>query len=488
MDNIEYHNDELSVLECDIGSNVENSANMEVMEENIQDRNYTEQLRPQKRNRQVDENEIWTVMTRKGKRFARAEGSHESLRVVEDKFEISITSTEKLPKQFKLAKILKMENIPDIIRIKYINAYKVVVYFNNENSAEKLMESTYFKENGYKCQKTLEVNFTYGVIKDIDLDSTEEEILNSISCQIDVIAVKRLKRRNSINGQWEPSETVHVCFRGSSLPSYVYIFDTKVLISPYLYPVTQCSRCWRYGHTVKTCPSNKVICPKCGEFHANCGTTMYRCNNCHGKHMALARICPMYIKEKRIRELMAEFNCSYKKALTMYIPPEPIQRHQYLRKSHMTEVQNTSMESINPTCSPSTRINSSYADALKKPVEVAEKSNKNIRNKKQNKQKSKSSIQEERNSFWESCSESEIENIDQSQTEDTAKKKNKTTWKFVFKQLAEIMWNKNLTLEEKIKSSSKIIFESITLILLHYLHDLPFFSQIKSWITADFKT
>ncbi|CAG4931650.1 unnamed protein product [Parnassius apollo] len=42
-----------------------------------------------------------------------------------------------------------------------------------------------------------------------------------------------------------------------------------------------------------------------------------------GKHVAMAKICPVFLKKKRIRELMAEFNCSYKKDLMLYVPPSP---------------------------------------------------------------------------------------------------------------------------------------------------------------------
>ncbi|CAG4982966.1 unnamed protein product [Parnassius apollo] len=37
----------------------------------------------------------------------------------------------------------------------------------------------------------------------------------------------------------------------------------------------------------------------------------------------MAKICTVFLKEKRIRDLMAEFNCSYKKALMLYVPPSP---------------------------------------------------------------------------------------------------------------------------------------------------------------------
>ncbi|CAG4992193.1 unnamed protein product [Parnassius apollo] len=65
------------------------------------------------------------------------------------------------------------------------------------------------------------------------------------------------------------------------------------------------------------------MCPKCGGEHENCDTKTFKCVNCSGTHMALARTCPAYLKERRVRELMAEFNCTYRRALIIYVAPTP---------------------------------------------------------------------------------------------------------------------------------------------------------------------
>ncbi|XP_028171982.1 uncharacterized protein LOC114361203 [Ostrinia furnacalis] len=75
-----------------------------------------------KRNREMDRNEIWTTVMRKGKRFARVAGDNDLDRVPEDIIEVCVSSaTENLPRQFKLAKMLKSNNIQDVIKIKYIH-------------------------------------------------------------------------------------------------------------------------------------------------------------------------------------------------------------------------------------------------------------------------------------------------------------------------------------------------------------------------------
>ncbi|KOB63625.1 reverse transcriptase [Operophtera brumata] len=287
-------------------------------------RNNNTSERPLKRSRELDQDEIWSTMVRKAKLYGRAHTENNvSMRIPEYKIEVSVTCTEKLPKQFGLAKLLKAANIKNVLKIKYINSFKALIHFHDEDSADSFIHCKSFNENGFKCQRTLETTQSYGVIKYIDLDLKEDEILQELKSETEILSVKRLKRKNTNDGHWESSESVRICFKGSSLPSHIYIYDTRVNVSPYTYPVTQCSRCWRFGHSLRMCPSLKVICPKCSKSHPNCETANYKCNNCTGRHMAMAKICPVYLKEKKIRELMAESNYSYKKALTLYIPPSP---------------------------------------------------------------------------------------------------------------------------------------------------------------------
>ncbi|XP_047984683.1 uncharacterized protein LOC125225152 [Leguminivora glycinivorella] len=173
------------------------------------------------------------------------------------------------------------------------------------------------EEMGWRFQKTYEVGVSYGIIKDVDLDLNEKDMMENMTCGVEIVAVKRLSRKSSDGSGWQDSETVRICFKGPILPPYVYIHELRVKVEPYLFPVSICANCWRYGHTKKTC-SKKSTCPKCGGNHLNCETTVFTCRNCSGSHMALDKTCPLYQKERKIRKIMAEFNCTYKKALNKY--------------------------------------------------------------------------------------------------------------------------------------------------------------------------
>lgn len=48
----------------------------------------------------IDQEELWTTVGRKGKRFARSDEIDDLIRILKENIELSITCAEKLPKQF----------------------------------------------------------------------------------------------------------------------------------------------------------------------------------------------------------------------------------------------------------------------------------------------------------------------------------------------------------------------------------------------------
>lgn len=270
--------------------------------------------RPTKREREEDRTE-WIRIENKGKKQKHI------------KSEVIISSKEKLPKQFAIAKLFSSLGMADVSKIKYMNPYKLKIEVPNEECASKLLNCQEFRKREWRVQGAWEVNVSYGIIRDVDLDLTNEEALNTIKCinDIEIISIKRLDRRDD-DGNWVPSESARVSFRGSNLPAYVCVGNIRIKVEPYIFPTTQCSKCWKFGHSKTRCMINKVRCPKCGERHENCDKTYFKCVNCQGNHMALDKMCPVYAREKRLRELMAEFNCTYRVACNMYVASSPRSR------------------------------------------------------------------------------------------------------------------------------------------------------------------
>lgn len=289
----------------------------------------TAPARPEKRLRNdSDEREImdedgFTLVQRKPKRIAINQNKLINKRVTnvlldKNQFEVCLSSNQILPKQIGLAKLLSAENIANVNRIKYKTPYKVLIYFDSEERANQLINNKTLLESGYRCFSTSEVSITYGIVKYLELDVKDEDLIKYLHCEQEIVSVKRLKRMSE-TGQWVDSETVRFGFKSSSLPPYVYGYGSRFKVEHYVFPVTQCYACWKFGHLTRTCPEKRVICPKCGEKHPNCETTEFRCVNCKGEHASFDKSCPMYVKEREIRSIMSTENCTYKIALIKYL-------------------------------------------------------------------------------------------------------------------------------------------------------------------------
>lgn len=240
----------------------------------------------------------------------------------DNKFEVCISSKQILPKQIGLAKLLRSENVEGVIRIKYKGPYKVLICFENREFAEKILNNKKFAELDYRCQLTSENIFSYGIVRDVDLEIEAEELLESFRSDVEIVSIKRLKRLDE-DGQWVDSEVARVCFKAPTSPPYVYnCYGYRTTVDPYYFPVSQCANCWKYGHLSRGCPNKKPTCPKCGDKHANCEIEEFTCINCGGPHMALDKSCPRFIKEKHIRYIMCNRNTTYRKALDIYLMDE----------------------------------------------------------------------------------------------------------------------------------------------------------------------
>lgn len=211
-------------------------------------------VRPEKRERDEEDGD-WKLVTRKEKK----------VKSQTEKIELYMSSKEKLPKQFALAKLFKKNNIMEVDRIKYINPYKIRIEVPNELIADKIENCQEFRKNEWSIQRPMERNTSYGVIRDVDLDLSDGDILENIRCEspAEIISICRLNRRDREGVGWQPSEAVRICFKGSYIPQHVHVDGIRIQVTPYLFPVTQCSKCWRYGHSHKKCPANKITCPKC---------------------------------------------------------------------------------------------------------------------------------------------------------------------------------------------------------------------------------
>ena len=154
-------------------------------------------------------------------------------------------------------------------------------------------------------------NLLRGVITGIDLDITEQELIDAIP---NAIRAKRLTKRT--DGKLISLRAVLVHFKSKNLPEYVILGYEQKKVSAYRPRVVRCFKCQRYGHAAENCKS-KERCPRCGEEHkwANCPNKENpKCANCGGNHSAAYQGCPNYKKAKEISEIKNKEGITYAQA------------------------------------------------------------------------------------------------------------------------------------------------------------------------------
>uniref|UniRef100_A0A2A4JAP1 CCHC-type domain-containing protein n=1 Tax=Heliothis virescens TaxID=7102 RepID=A0A2A4JAP1_HELVI len=444
-----------------------------------------------KRQRDVEEEEeTWTEV--KGKKKLRY-GSNNSVKE-EIKYEVYISSKERLPKQFAMARILKENNISKVNQVKYLSPFKIRLLFECETAAQSLFTCEKLLEKGWRLQKAMELSVCYGLIKDVDLDLADDEILKSISCPAPakLISCHRLNRRNRDEGGWCPSETLRLCFEGSHLPATVRVCDINMRVYPYIHQVSQCSQCWKLGHTRKMCPSKNTICPKCGGHHENCDTTTLSCVNCKGDHISLSKACPAYKKERKLREIMAEFGCTYRKALEIYVPPEmPIPSKNVLSKPMLTPRYDDTFPCLSTEPTPIKNIihhhqssQLSYAETVKVKASIHEEKTaikSTARPQKPTMKRPKKSTEEDW-TFWNSDGASK--EMYMSSDEEVDQKEQCPSFKELWVRIKEVIFLKQHNISYKIRSILQLCLEWFMLVSVSFVSDWPWIKTLFSFINT----
>lgn len=390
---------------------------------------------------------------------------------VQGEVDIYIFCKEKIHKQFALARLFKEEGIIGINKIKYLNPYKIRVTAKDEVVANNILFCKKFSDMDWRCHRAIDVNVSYGVIKGVDLDLDDQDILKCISCPEPsvMIGAKRLQKRD-VSGKWVPCDVARLAFQGTVVPSHVFVDQLRIAVEPYIFPVSQCSRCWKLGHISRFCSSKNIICPKCGGAHENCTTKIFKCVNCAQNHMALERLkCPIFLKEKKLREIMSEFRCSYRTALTMYVKPENTTH--YVEKTDFPKATSSgpSFVETKVTQEPKNEgVNdneSSYREKTDKKYQKKKKTRKNV------------SSQNNMEYCWWSSSSDEEQSLNNFATQENKNSRRKrpereVTFSELLVRLKEVIFIRGVSFKEKVGQVVKLCVEWLALVV---------FENISEW-------
>lgn len=214
--------------------------------------------------------------------------------------------------KFKVGQFVSSILAPAIPDYNRISRSKIIVSCPSYSSANALVTNEELKKlyNIYIPSSDL---YKYAILKDVDLDFTDDEILNNIDARnFNVVGALRLNRRvvnENGSNKYTPSTTIKLMFEGQQIPVYIYLFHVRGDIEPYMQPVIQCFKCLRFGHTNSKCHSD-AKCRLCSmtisstESHS-CPNSSLSCFHCHEKHSSTAKKdCPEYARQYEIKKLM----------------------------------------------------------------------------------------------------------------------------------------------------------------------------------------
>ncbi|XP_048004280.1 uncharacterized protein LOC125240433 [Leguminivora glycinivorella] len=197
------------------------------------------------------------------------------------------------------------DNVKGIIGVHRVNAHKVGITFKKPTPANTFLKmDSFLGKHKLKAFVPAMLTEAIGVIRYVPKEMSNEEIYKNISCDTEVISVKRFMRK--VDGKLVPLGTIAVTFAATTLPQYAYMQMYRYPISMYIPPLLQCYKCLKFNHSARVCRGEQM-CSSCSGQHSykECEVDEITCINCKGNHLAISRDCP--IKQKKMEEKKAKY-------------------------------------------------------------------------------------------------------------------------------------------------------------------------------------
>ncbi|KAL7292343.1 hypothetical protein TKK_0013946 [Trichogramma kaykai] len=232
--------------------------------------------------------------------------------------------------QFKVGSLI-YKKYPNITEICRRSRSKVEVILMSRTEANSLASDVSLEKHDMEAYIPGFKKIRRGIIKGIDTEFTEEDLLEGIQVPgfIKIIGVRRLNRKekgteaSNTGHKWVATKSIVCSFEGQHLPDKVFVWGVCAKIEPYVQNVMQCYKCFKYGHTRKTCRGQQ-ICFNCGEpEHQDepCKHPTPHCANCksipnsnEANHVSVSNKCPKMIEQRKINNIMAYENLSFAEA------------------------------------------------------------------------------------------------------------------------------------------------------------------------------
>lgn len=149
------------------------------------------------------------------------------------------------------------------------------------------------------------------IFDNLEIRTVERFGMDSGNTQL--LEVRRFTKPDGQNGRVN-IDLVQLTFSGRRLPSRVCLNKIIFPVKPFIERISQCTKCWRFGHLTKSCRRSKAVCYKCGSTHDGICERSTICINCSKFHDAKYQYCDTRVrlnkeaKEKAYERLPSEYN------------------------------------------------------------------------------------------------------------------------------------------------------------------------------------
>jgi hypothetical protein len=189
-----------------------------------------------------------------------------------------------------MGKFLKFNDVPGVVEINKRHNYRYNITFKTFSTANEFLNHTCLINQNLRAFMPHNRLFRLGVLTNIGVEYTEEEIMEYVEAELPVRAIKRLNKKvkdEEAHIKHVPSITVLTTFRSQYTPQKVRLFYNQLTVRNYKPRLVTCSNCQRYGHAAKLC-RGVPICIRCGQHHRieDCNANTPHYNNCGREHRA----------------------------------------------------------------------------------------------------------------------------------------------------------------------------------------------------------
>lgn len=247
--------------------------------------------------------------TRSGSRAAPGKSTQQKSCIEEILFEVTDREKPHPIHPTQVGKILIANNFQEFSEISKIGKFRFKIYTSNSKALKSLKLASYNLKLFIPKIKDSVLCFVKGVPTDLE----EDEIKDNIQSDCEILSIERVKRLDE-EKNLKNTANLKIKINGIIVPNRVKIFGCFFKTELYVFPVRQCQKCWRYGHSSKYCNA-KDRCVNCGGEHTlnECNKTT-KCSNCRQQHVASSSDCPERKRRQDILKEMKRRTISYSEA------------------------------------------------------------------------------------------------------------------------------------------------------------------------------